>query len=176
MPGVGKSTIAAGLAVMGYVTINMGDMVRKEAARRGIEPTGGNLGRLMLELREKGGPGAIAELIRPQIDAAGPGTAVIDGIRSNDEIEFLKGVGRVRILSIHASAGRRFGLLQGRGRPDDPREMRQLEERDARELGVGIGTSIALADESLSNNGLTAEQLVDRAVSIIQGWEEEDAA
>ncbi|MBI2006050.1 MAG: AAA family ATPase, partial [Nitrosopumilales archaeon] len=53
MPGAGKSTIANGLKSKGFDVINMGDAVRAEAKKRNLEPTGKNLGKLMLELREK---------------------------------------------------------------------------------------------------------------------------
>lgn len=169
MPGAGKSTIAEGLRARGYGVVNMGDAVRAEAGRRGMEPTGANLGRLMLELRERGGPAAVARLVGPGIGAAG-GTVVVDGIRSSEEIEFLRGVGPVRVLSVHASAGRRFGLLSGRGRSDDPASREGFDERDARELGVGISAPIAMADESISNNDMPADELVSAAHSIIRGW------
>ena len=56
MPGAGKSTIANGLKSKGYHIINMGNAVRAEATKRNLEPTGENLGKLMLELREKKWP------------------------------------------------------------------------------------------------------------------------
>ena len=56
MPGAGKSTIAEGLISKGYKIINMGNTVRAEAKKRNLEPTGSNLGKLMLELREKKWP------------------------------------------------------------------------------------------------------------------------
>ena len=63
MPGSGKSTIVSVLKARGLEALNLGDGVRAEAKRRNIEPTGDNLGKLMLELREKNGLGAIAELL-----------------------------------------------------------------------------------------------------------------
>ncbi len=170
MPGAGKSTIAAGLASRGHTIINMGDAVRAEARRQNLDPTAANLGTLMLGLREKNGPGAVAQLIAPQIEGAGADVVVIDGIRSNEEIEFLRGICTVRILSIHASTGTRFDFLTKRGRSDDPKNRDNFERRDSLELGVGISASIALADESISNNDMTVGELVDRAASIIQGW------
>jgi len=170
MPGAGKSTIADGLKSKGYHTINMGDVVRAEAASRNLEPTGQNLGRLMLELRERGGQGAVAELIRPEILESDSDVILIDGIRSNAEIEVLRGLCRVRLLSVHASTDTRFGFLSKRGRPDDPQDKDNFRERDDREIRVGISTSIALADESISNNNLGKEELISRANQIIQGW------
>ena len=67
MPGSGKSTIVSMLKERGIETMNLGDGVRAEAKRRNIEPTGDNLGKLMLELREKNGPGAIATLLTEPI-------------------------------------------------------------------------------------------------------------
>ena len=170
MPGAGKSTIAAGLKEKGFEIINMGDAVRAEAKSRNVEPTGQNLGKIMLELREKNGQGAVAELILDQINNSTKEAIVIDGIRSNAEIEILRKVGNVKLLSIHASTDTRFGFLSERGRSDDPKDESAFNERDSRELGVGISTSIALADESISNNNLTKEELIDKAYKIIHGW------
>ena len=172
MPGAGKSTISEGLRSRGYHTINMGDAVRAEAARRGIEPTGENLGRLMLDLREKNGQGAVAELIRPEILGSGAGVVLIDGVRSNTEVEVLRRIAPVRLLSVHASTDTRFAFLSKRGRSDDPQSKDGFDRRDDREIRVGISTSIALADESISNNDLTKEQLVERADGIIRGWQQ----
>ena len=170
MPGAGKSTIAEGLKSKGFEIINMGDAVRAEAKKRKLEPIGENLGKLMLELREKNGPGAIANLIESKIQNSSSEVIVIDGIRSNAEIQVLKKIGNLRILSIHASTDTRFDYLTKRGRSDDPQNKESFEKRDDRELGVGISTSIALADETISNNNLTKEQLIDTAFNIIQEW------
>ena len=82
MPGAGKSTIADGLKPKGYEIINMGNAVREEAKKKNLEPTRDNLGKLMLELREKSGPGAIAELVKPQIESSTANVILIDGVRS----------------------------------------------------------------------------------------------
>lgn len=170
MPGAGKSTIAAGLQKSGYESINMGDAVRAEAKKRNLEPTGQNLGKLMLELREKNGQGAVAELIKDQIARSKSDVVVIDGVRSNAEIEVLKKIATVRLLSIHASTDTRFNFLNVRNRSDDPQDRGMFDERDNREIGVGISASIALADETISNNNLTIEQLIDTAYNTIQKW------
>ena len=170
MPGAGKSTIADGLKLKGFEIINMGDAVRAEAKNRNLEPTGENLGKLMLELREKNGPGAVANLIEPRIKESTSEIIVIDGIRSNTEIEVLKKTGNLKILSIHASTNTRFDHLTKRGRSDDPENKESFEKRDDRELGVGISTSIALADETISNNNLTKEELIEKSFKIIEGW------
>jgi dephospho-CoA kinase len=170
MPGAGKSTIADGLKPKGYDIINMGNIVREEAKKRNLEATRENLGKLMLELREKNGPGAIAELVKPQIESSISDVILIDGVRSNDEIQVLRKFGTVKLLAIHASTNTRFDFLQKRGRADDPQTIEHFEERDNRELGVGISNSIALSDYAISNVGLTKDELIESTYKIIQSW------
>ena len=95
---------------------------------------------------------------------------LIDGIRSNDEIQVLRKFGTVKLLAIHASTDTRFNFLQKRGRSDDPQTKEHFEERDNRELGVGISNSIALSDFALSNIGLTKDELIKNSYEIIQRW------
>ena len=170
MPGAGKSTIANGLKSKNFEIINMGDAVREEAKKRNLEPTGQNLGKLMLELREKNGLGAIAELIHDKIENSNSNVIVIDGIRSDEEIQVLRKIGKVKLLSIHASTDTRFSFLSDRGRSDDPQNRENFTERDTREISVGISTPIALADESISNNNLTIDELIENAYKIILSW------
>ena len=170
MPGAGKSTIAEGLKSKGFDIVNMGNAVREEAKKRNLESTRSNLGKLMLELREKNGPGAIAELVKPQIESSNANVILIDGVRSNDEIQVLRKFGNVKLLAIHASTDTRFDFLQKRGRSDDPQTKEHFEERDNRELGVGISNSIALSDYAISNIDLTKDELIETAFNIIQSW------
>lgn len=170
MPGAGKSTIADGLKVYGFDVVVMGDAIREEAKRRNLEPTRSNLGSIMLEMRQKNGPGAIAELVGPKILQSDSDVVLVDGVRSNDEIKSLSKIGILKVLAVHASVDARFGFLQARKRPDDPHTRAHFEERDAREMSVGISDSIALSDYALSNAGLTKKQLVDEAFRIISGW------
>ncbi len=170
MPGAGKSTIAEGLKPKGYDIVNMGNAVREEAKKRNLESTSSNLGKLMLELREQNGQGAIAELIKPKIESSTANVILIDGVRSTDEIQVFRKFGNVKLLAIHASTDTRFDFLQKRGRSDDPQTKDNFDERDDRELGVGISNPIALSDDAISNTGLTKDELIESAFTIIQSW------
>lgn len=170
MPGAGKSTIAAGLKSKGFDVYNMGDAVRAEAKRRNLEPSGKNLGKLMLELREKNGPGVVAELTKPQIINSNSNVVIIDGIRSNHEIEVFKKIGTVKLLLIEATPDTRFNFLNERGRSDDPKSRETFDERDKREIGVGLSDSIASADKTISNSNLSKEELIEAAHKTIQSW------
>tara|TARA_B100001167_G_scaffold49428_1_gene28631 strand:+ start:349 stop:870 length:522 start_codon:yes stop_codon:yes gene_type:complete len=170
MPGSGKSTIVSTLKARGFEALNLGDGVRAEAKKRNLEPTGENIGNLMLELRDKNGPGAVATLLTEQIKNSQSKVIIIDGVRSTAEIQVLKNVGSVKLLSIEASADTRYKFLGARGRSDDPETRIKFEERDKRELGVGIDKSIEIADETISNNNITKDELIERAYSVIEKW------
>ena len=170
MPGSGKSTIVSALKTKGFEALNLGDGVRAEAKRRNLAPTGDNLGKIMYELREKNGPGAIAALLTEPIKSSQSKVIIIDGVRSIAEIEVLKNVGTVRLLSIEATADTRYKFLSSRGRSDDPTTREKFEERDNRELGVGIGESISIADETISNSGITLDELTELAYKVIEKW------
>ncbi len=174
MPGAGKSTVASFLKEKGFATVTMGDAVREEAEMQGLEPTDPNLGKLMIKLRQDLGQGAVAHLILQKLARDGNADAVvIDGIRSIPEVEVLKKVGRVKLLAIHASRDTRFRHLVDRGRSDAPASSDEFAGRDRREFSVGISEAIALADETISNNDLTLEQLKHQAYDIVKGWLEE---
>ncbi len=170
MPGSGKSTIVSALKAKGIEVLNLGDGVRAEAKRRNLEPTGDNLGKLMLELRKKNGAGAIAELLTESIKNSQSKVIIVDGVRSITEVEVLRNVGSVKLLSIEATADTRYKFLSSRGRSDDPTTREKFEERDNRELGVGIGESIAIADETIVNSDITLDELTERAYKVIEKW------
>ena len=170
MPGAGKSTIVSKLKEQGYQAFNLGDGVRAEAKRRNLEPTGENLGKLMLELRDKNGPGAVAELIKEPIQNSNHEIIIIDGIRSIHEINVLKETGNLKLLAVEASSNTRFNFLSERKRSDDPLTREKFEERDNREISVGLQEIIKLADESIENNNVTIDQLVESAIKIFQNW------
>jgi dephospho-CoA kinase len=176
MPGAGKSSVASFLKEKGFAVVTMGDVIREEAKRQGLEPTDVNLGKMMLKLRQNLGPGAVGHIVLQKLARDGDSSSkvVIDGIRSIAEVEVLKNVGHVRLLAIHASQDTRFKRLKERGRADAPSNGNEFAVRDERELSVGVSESIALANEMISNNDLTTlEQLKLRAYDIVKEWLEE---
>ena len=177
MPGAGKSTVACFLKEKGFTIVTMGDVIREEAKRQGLEPTDVNLGKMMLKLRQDLGPGAVGQIVLQKLardnNNNNSNNVVIDGIRSVAEVDVLKKVGHVRLLAIHASQDTRFKHITNRGRADAPSDSDEFTGRDKRELSVGVSEAIALANEMISNNDLTLEQLKLRAYDIVKEWLEE---
>ena len=97
---------------------------------------------------------------------------VVDGVRSLDEVEYFKKFFDVVIVAIHTSPKTRFSRLRARGRPDDPRSWSDFRERDERELSLGIGNVIALADFMIVNEEISLsefEALCERLITRITG-------
>ncbi len=170
MPGAGKSTAAEALTSIGWHRIVMGDVIRNETARRGLEPNAKNTGEVMSKLRKELGESAVADLCVEEIRKAPSGKVVVDGIRSLAEVERFRKGGKVLLVAVHASPGRRLALLKERGRSDDPLSNEMFDTRDERELNVGIGKAIALADEVISNERATPDRLASQMVEAVERW------
>jgi len=159
MPGAGKATVEEIVRNMGYSMVVMGDEIRDEAKRRGLKPTPENLGMVMLKLREEEGPGIVAERCIPKIEKADGKIVVVDGVRSPYEVEkFKRHFPSFTLIAVYASPATRFQRLFKRSRSDDPKVWDTFAERDMRELSVGLGNVIAMADYLIVNEG-TKNQL-----------------
>ncbi len=159
MPGAGKSEVARILhEEFDVPLIVMGDVIRSEVRRRGLAPTPENTRTVMLELREIGGMGAIAISCIPLLKEIDSQIVVIEGCRSLSEVDVFREFSEdVVIICVHSSPSTRFSRIQSRGRADAPPDYATFRERDVREISVGIGGVIALADIMLVNEGLLAE-------------------
>ena len=167
MPGAGKATVKEIVERVGYPVVAMGDVIREETRRRGMELTPGNMGMIMLKLREEEGPAIVAKRCIPKIEEARGGVVVVDGIRSLHEVdEFKRRFSNFVLIAIHASPETRFQRLFRRRRSDDPEGWETFMERDLRELKVGSGEAIATADHIIINEG-TKGQLKNKVLEVL---------
>lgn len=153
MPGAGKSLFVEAAEELGYVKVTMGDVIREETKKRGLELNPANVGKVMLELRKEGGNNIIAEKCVPKIEQQASNKIVIDGIRSLNEADvFSANFEGFKLVTVHAAPEIRFVRLSQRGRSDDPPTFEVFHERDMRELSVGLGNAIAMAEHVLVND------------------------
>lgn len=158
MPGSGKSVVSETARSLGLNVVIMGDIIREEAEVRGIKRTPESLGRLMLKLRKEEGNDVVAKRCLAKLSHTE--VAVVEGLRSIEELNFFRRNTKVCLVAVHASPLARFRRLLERGRPDDPKDLKTFNERDMRELQVGIGSVIALADKVFINES-TLEDLIN---------------
>ena len=174
MPGAGKSVIVNAATRSGYSVVVMGDVVREEAERKGLKPSPQNLGKIMLELREKKGASVIAKRCIPKIQGAKEQKVVVDGIRSLTEVEeFKRHFPKFTLIAIHASPETRFKRLYHRQRSDDPKSWEIFHKRDMRELSVGLGEAIAMAEYIIVNEeklNIAKEKIKEVLKKVEEKW------
>ncbi len=160
LPLSGKSTASSVAKELGIPVIVMGDVVREEVRRRGLELTDENAGKIANELREKEGMDAIAKKCVPKIREAGreKGVVVVDGVRGIAEVErFRKSFGDDFVLiAIESPIELRFERAKKRGREDDRgiNTIEDLKKRDEREISWGVL-------EAMKSANLTVENISD---------------
>jgi dephospho-CoA kinase len=153
MPGSGKSLVIDTARELGYAVVVMGDVVRQETVKRGFELTPQNVGKVMLELRQKEGNFIIAQKCIPKIAEQNNHKVIVDGLRSLDESNIFKEhFSNFSLVAVHASPEIRFNRLSNRHRSDDPAEWKVFNERDMRELTVGLGNVIAMSEQMIVND------------------------
>lgn len=158
MPGAGKATFHEIAKSKGFTVVVMGDEIREETKRRGLEPTPENIGKIMFKLRKEEGPAVVAKRCIPKIDSAKGKIVFVDGLRSRHEVEEFKShFPNFVLIAVHSSPETRFQRLFRRRRSDDPEGWEAFLKRERRELKVGLGDTIAMADFMIVNEGTKEE-------------------
>lgn len=151
MPGSGKDELVEVARSIGLATLKMGDLVRDETRRRGLQLTSQNVARIANEEREKHGPGVWAQRAVPKLTET---RMLVDGARSEAEVAvFRHNFGDLFVLGIYSSPEARHDRMIRRSRGDDGASLAEMYDRDRRELKWGIGNAFALADGLLLNEG-----------------------
>ena len=172
MPGSGKSAAAEVARQMEIPVVVMGDVIRDEAARFGLEPRDWNLGRVGNLLRKRGGACAVAERCLEKIDP-GSDLVVVEGIRSKDEVDFFRSCCRnFCLIEIHVPEEVRRGRIASRRRSDDGSDAVAVAERDSRELKWGVDLAINAADRRIENDG-PVEELRRKVASLLRDYSHE---
>jgi len=156
MPCSGKSEAVQIAKDKGSPMVRMGDLVWEETKRQGKPLDDKNVGAVATSMREKHGMDIWARRTYEKIQSMKQSSClVIDGVRNKEEIDyFRKKLGNeFLVIAIEAPDELRRKRALARKRTDDSTSLKDLEERDKREIKWGIKNVIALADIVLTNNG-----------------------
>ncbi len=148
----GKGEAAAYLRDRGFAVHSLSDVVREEAAARGLAPERDALIEVGNDLRRAGGPGVLAERILPRLGTRD----VVDSIRNPAEVEVLRRVRGFHLLGIDAPVEVRFRRSRARARAGDPETLEGFREKERRENtsdphAQQLAGTLALADTVLDN-------------------------
>lgn len=153
----GKTTAGETLKAKGFYYASLSDVIRQEAKRRGLSEVRENLIALGNELRERHGPGALAELTVAGMQP--DKNYVVDSIRHPAEVAALRKAGSFSLFHIFAPLEARFARSVARARAGDAKTLEEFNELEQREF---VSSNVAaqqlleterLADKQIENNG-----------------------
>lgn len=157
----GKTTAGQALAARGFQYLSLSDVIREEAKRRELPDVRENLTALGNELRERFGPGALAELTvsRMQPDR----NYAVDSIRHPAEVMTLRKAGAFSLFHVFAPLEARFQRALVRDRAGDARTLQDFIRQEEREFASSNAAAQQLleterlANRVIENNGTLEE-------------------
>jgi dCMP deaminase len=130
--GSGKTQISEYLKNRSFEYHSLSDEIREEIHRRGLEITRDTLIRTGNDLREKYGPGILAERVLSNLGI--DQNYVIDSIRNPYEVDVLKRRKDFILVAVEADPAIRFERSRKRGRENAAQTLEQFIEEEKREL------------------------------------------
>lgn len=156
MPASGKSEAVVIAKERGIPVVRMGDLVWEETKRQGRPLDDTNVGDVAHSMRKRHGMDIWARRTVKKLHAVQEAPMlVIDGVRNKEEVEFFKTMlgSDFQLIAIDAPDELRRKRAVSRGRIDDSKDRKDLEERDRREVAWGLQQVIAEADIIIPNKG-----------------------
>lgn len=165
MPGAGKDEFVKVAKKKGYIDVHMGDTVKSYAKKESVPVTDKDIGKFASGQRSKFGMDVWAR--RTGENITDPAKTVVDGLRNIEELQYFReNFPDVIVVAIYTNKEERLRRILRRHRPDDVTSEYELDGRDDRELGWGIGRTISLADKMIINDK-TLEEFKEKARSFL---------
>ncbi len=151
--GAGKGEAALFFQGQGFAIHSLSDVLREELAKKGEEITRDNLIRTGNALRRRYGADVLARRIMRRVR----GKAVIDSIRTPQEVAFLKKQQGFILLAIDAPPAVRFERIKRRGRDESASTLEAFRRKEQEEMtdrpdGQQIHRCLELADATIIND------------------------
>lgn len=145
---------------MGFISYSLSSVVHMEIEKKGIKKyTRQMLQDMGDDLRREFGNEVLADRIIKAINEQKRGNVVVEGIRNQGEIEFLKKDKNFILIGVKATRKLRFKRQLSRGKKWDPQTYEEFLIVDRRDIGVGqnssgqqVGKCLAYCDYIFTNN------------------------
>ena len=169
----GKGTVAEILKKKNFTYHSLSDSLRDELKSLKKEETRENLIDIGNELREKGGPGVLADKLMPKLNSEN--NHIVDSIRNPLEVISLRKETPLRrffLISIDADSRLRYDRLCSRGRIGDTDSWEKFVEQEKKEENNDdpnkqqLSKTMEMADYNIENSG-TLEELEAQVNKII---------
>jgi dCMP deaminase len=168
----GKTTAGQALATRGFAYLSLSDVIREEARRRDLPDVRENLIALGNELRERHGPGALAELTVAQMQP--DRNYAVDSIRHPAEVMVLRKAGAFTLFHVFAPLEARFARTLARARGGDAQTLQEFIRQEEREFASSNAAAQQLleterlADRVIENTGTLEEFSTQLAAALRQ--------
>ena len=164
----GKGEAAACLMRRGFACHSLSDIVREEAAARGLSHSREDLIAVGNALRAAEGPGILAERLLSRLG----GRDVVDSIRNPHEAAILRRIPGFVLIGLTAPVAIRFERSLARGRLGDDETLEEFELREEQENSSDparqqIRATLEMADHVIENASTLAD--LERALLSVLG-------
>lgn len=161
MPGAGKDEFVKVARSLGFKDVHMGDTVKAYARNSGVPLVDKEIGAFATKERKQYGMDIWAKRTGENIKNLEK--IIVDGLRNMEELEYFRNhYPEAVVVAIYTNRDERLRRILRRNRVDDVKSETELEQRDNRELGWGIGRTISLADHMIVNDS-TLEAFREKA-------------
>lgn len=150
MPASGKDIVRQYAKINQHSHFSTGDIVRAEIQKRNVTGDAENTAVISDELRGQDGLG-VTKIVLNEVLNSGADVVFLEGIRSWQEIEFIRSRADCVLIAIIAPRALRCLRVTQRKRDDDAIEF--FAKQDWREIDYGVANCIALADAYILNTG-----------------------
>ncbi len=156
--GAGKGEVAAYLMKKSYAYFSLSDLIRDELRKRGKEPTRDNLIAMGNALRRRYGADVLARRVMKKI---GRDRAVIDSIRTSEEVAFLRQQKGFFLVAVDAPVELRYRRTRNRGRQESASTFEDFIAKEKEEMAGSAGSQqlrrcLGLADVTIINDASLA--------------------
>ena len=153
MPGSGKSIVVETAKELGYDIVTMGDVVREQTRLQGLNQLQQTSAKSCWSSVHKKANMSSPKNASPKSRSKKATASSSTVLRSLFEADIFKEhFASFTLVAVHAPPNVRFERLKVSGRSDDPPNYEVFHERDMREMGVGLGNVIAMAEKILVND------------------------
>jgi dCMP deaminase len=170
--GAGKDSVADILQGMNFSHVSFSDLLREELKRRKQKITRDRLIAVGNELRSKNGPAVLAKIALEKVEDGE--NFVFTSIRNPYEVELLNKRDDFVMVKVTAPDAVRLKRLVARNREEDPKTVKQLREKEAKENSSDpnaqqLQTVARMARITLVNDS-TLEKLETKVVKLVKDW------
>ncbi|MBI2669026.1 AAA family ATPase [Candidatus Woesearchaeota archaeon] len=168
----GKDTVAELLQKMNFYHVSFSDLLREELAQRKVKITRDNLITIGNELRQQNGADILA---RRALEKLKDGeNHVFTSIRNPAEVQLLQKRSDFLFINVEAPEEIRLQRIIQRARENDPRTLKELRQKEARENSTDpnaqqLQKAASLAKITLINDA-TVEKLQQKVEKLVKDW------